>query len=248
LIRRAAAIVALLATVPALAACESSQDKNERLRIAAEKAQQNALKSLSIGKPDKRIQILNKEVINGSDGRVAVVVTLKNTSATAIRDVPIGIAVFGSKGGAPFYSNTEAGFGADLNHLSLIRAGQTFEWINDQVTGGKAAKVAVTVGKGVDIKNPPPDAKLVNLRWWNDAVSGWTYKGRAVATGGIDQTRLIIYSTVRQGGQLVAAGRSAIDRLAKGGKPQLVAVLPVLTVSNPTSGAVTATAPPVSFK
>jgi hypothetical protein len=246
--KRSVALVALIAVVPALAACESSQDKNARLKVAAAKAQQEALKPLSIGKPDKRIKVVKKEIINGPDGRVAVVVTLKNTSAAAIRDVPIGLQVSGAKGGAPFYSNTIAGYGADLNHLSLIRPGQTFEWINDQITGGKAAKLAVSIGTGVDIKNPPSDPKLTKMRWWDDAVSGWTYKGRAVSTSEIPQVRLIVYSTVRQGGKLVAAGRSAIERLAKGGKPQLVAVLPVTTVKDPTSGAVTATAPPVSFK
>jgi len=246
--KRAVALVALVTTVPVLAACESSQDKNARLKIAAAKAQQDALKPVSIGKPDKRIKVLKKEIINASDGRIAVVVTIKNTSSSSIRDVPIGLQVTGPKGGAPFYTNTIAGFGDDLNHLSLIRPGQTFEWINDQVTGGKAAKVDVTVGKGVDITNPPPDPKLTNMNWWDDSVSGWTYKGRAVATSSIPQVRLIVYSTVRQGGKLVAAGRSAIERLAQGGKPQLVAVLPVTTVKDPRSGSVTATAPPVSFK
>ena len=246
--KRAVAWVVLVAAASALSACESSQDKNARLKIAAAKAQQDALKPVSIGKPDQRVKVLKKEIINGPDGRVAVVVTLKNTSSTAIRDVPIGLQVSDAKGGAPFYSNTIAGYGADLNHLSLIRPGQTFEWINDQITGGKGSKVSVTVGKGVDIKNPPPDPKLTKMKWWDDAVSGWTYKGRAVSTSSIPQVRLIIYSTVRQGGKLVAAGRSAIERLAKGGKPQLVAVLPVTTVKDPSTGSVTAISPPVSFK
>ena len=160
--------------------------------------------------------------------------------------MPIGIRVSGPQGGAPFYTNTEAGYARDLNHLSLIRPGQTVDWVNDQITGGKAARVTAFVGRGVTVSNPPPDIKLANMRWWNDPYTGWAYKGRAIATSPIPQLRVMVYAVVRRGGKVVAAGRSGIERVARGAKPPLVSVYPV--GDNPNSGIVSAVAPPVTFK
>ena len=106
--RKAVALLAVVALVPTLAACESSQDKNARLAKIAEKEIKPAATGLVLGQPDKRIEIVGKEVISGSSG-TAVVVTLKNTSAQNVRDLPIGLRAFGPRGGDPSYRNPGAG-------------------------------------------------------------------------------------------------------------------------------------------
>ena len=241
---RAVALLAALALVPTLAACESSQDKNARLAKIAEKEIKSAAAGLVLGQADKRIEIVGKEVISGSSG-TAVVVTLKNTSAQNVRDLPIGLRAFGPKGGDSIYSNTGPGYGVDLKHLSLIRPGQTIDWVNDQLPAGAISKLEVQIGAGKTIANPPADPLLTKLHWWNDPSSGWTYKGRVAAVGKVVQQRLVVYGTIRSGGKIIAAGRSAVDSLAPGGKPKLVAIYPFGAGLG--SERMTLTAPPVSF-
>ena len=241
--RTAVTAVCLLAAV-LLSACQSSQDLNEKRKVIAEKQRQLANLPLNIGPIDRRIKLLGVTTLNNPD-RSAVVLSLRNTSGQNLKDIPVRILVSSRKGARPFYDNTAPGFGADLNHIPLLRAGEQFDWINDEVSGGKAAYVKASVGTGKAVGNVPPDAKLMGFRWWNDAVSGWAYRGRAKASSSITQLRMFVYGVMRSGGRIVGAGRSAIDRLAPGGKPPLVAIYPVGAGAR--SGAVTLTAPPVTF-
>lgn len=242
--RKVVALFAVLSIASVLAACESSQDKNARLAKIAERNIKAAAAGLTLGRPDARIEVVGKAVVAGPSS-TAVVVTVRNRSSQNVRDLPIGIKTYGPKGGDPTYSNTGPGYGADLNHLSLIRPGQTVDWVNDQLPPGAINRLTVRIGTGRSAIDPPPDPKLTKLQWWKDPASGWAYKGRVAASGKVVQQRLIIYGTIRSGGRVIAAGRAAVDNLPPGGKPKLVAIYPLGAGLG--SDRMTVSAPPVSF-
>ena len=62
----------------------------------------------------------------------AVAVELQNNSKQTLVGVPILIAVTDARGKTIFKNDT---FGTEyaLNHVPLMRPGETFTWVNDQV-------------------------------------------------------------------------------------------------------------------
>ena len=87
-------VAALLLVALALTACESSQETNAKLeRIARREAKDRpaAEQGLSIAKLSTRLTVLGTAVVSSSEGAAAVV-TVRNSSATALRSAPTASA------------------------------------------------------------------------------------------------------------------------------------------------------------
>lgn len=241
--RRAGAIAVALATTALLPACESTQDK--AARIQAENARKLKLASmpLVVAKADRRIDVVSRTVLRGKVA-TAVVVSLRNRSKSPIADIPIAVDLFDAKG-RRLQTNTTPGADHWLNHVPLIRGGQTVDWVQDQFDPEPTARrAAVRVGIGTNVARPFPDAKLLKTHWFQDPISGPAFSGKAKGAAPVLQERVVIYSVGRSGGRVVTAGRGVLEKLAPNGSKASGFTI-FYTGSNPKSASLRNLAPPV---
>jgi hypothetical protein len=219
-----------------LTACQSSQDK---AKIIAEQAQASAPKPLVIQKPNKDVKVTNTALIHDQNGD-AVVVELKNESRQTLVNVPILLDVRDAKGNTVYKNNT-AGLDFALNHIAVLKPGETFNWVNDQVTGqGKTAKVTVGQPEGKAPPGPLPELAVSPPKAGHD-FSGAKVSGTVTDKSKLDQNHLILFAVARIGGRIVAAGRGQIKALKVGARPGPYVIY---FIGNPVGADVTIQAPP----
>ena len=232
-------IIALATAVLAgttLTACESSQDKARKIQ---EQAIASAPKPLVVPKPNKDVKVADTAIIHDQNGD-AVVVELKNESKQTLVNVPILVNIRDAKG-KPVYKNDTAGIDFALNHIAVLEPGQTFYWVNDQVTGqGKSAKVTVGEPEAKAPAGPLPELAVSPPKAGND-FSGAKVSGTVTDKSKLDQQHLILFGVARQGGRIVAAGRGQIKALKIDAKP---APYVIYFIGNPVGADVIIQAPP----
>jgi hypothetical protein len=218
-----------------LTACSSSQDKAREIR---ENAVASAPKPLVIPKPNKDVKVTDTTLLHDQNGD-AVVVEVKNESNQTLVNVPILVDIRDAKGNT-VYKNDTAGLDFALNHIAVIKPGETFDWVNDQVTG-QGKNVKVTVGQP-DGKAPAslPELAVSPPKAGSD-FSGPKVSGTVTDKSKIDQDHLILFAVARQGGRIVAAGRGQIKALKIGAKP---APYVIYFIGNPVGADVTIQTPP----
>jgi hypothetical protein len=232
--------LAVLAGV-SLTACESSQDKARKLQ---EQAVANAPKPLTIPHPDKDVKVLDTTLLHDQYGD-AIVVDVKNESNQTLVNVPILVDVRNAKG-KTVAKNDAAGSATALNHIPLLKPGETFSWVNDQLQLSQPAKSAkVTIGPP-EGKPPPklPELVVSPPRLGHD-ISGTKVSGKVTNKSQLDQTQLTLYAVARQGGRVVAAGRGAIKKLKVGAAPGNYVIF---FIGNPAGADITVEAPPVNLQ
>jgi hypothetical protein len=231
--------IALALTVLAgttLTACTSSQDK---ARVIQEQAQAAAPKPLVIPKPNKDVRVTDTTLLHDQNGD-AIVVELKNESNKTLVNVPILVDVRDPKG-KTVYKNDTAGLDFALNHIAVLEPGETFDWVNDQVTAeGKIAKVTVGEPEGKAPSGPLPELEVSAPKPGHD-FSGAKVSGTVTDKSKLDQSHLILFAVARQGGRIVAAGRGQIKALKLDAKP---APYVIYFIGNPVGADVTIQAPP----
>jgi hypothetical protein len=201
-----------------LSGCQSTQSRSAELEEQGE----DALlvdSGLKIRKQSKDVKVLDTELLTDANGS-AVVVTLHNDSQQGLVDVPILIDVRDGKGRS-VYRNDIPGIEPALAAVPYIPAGGDVEWVNDQVlASGTPQKVEVKVGAEAGTYDGEiPEIDVSKPRLNGDPVSGIEATGDVVNRTGEDQSRLLLYVVARKGGQVVAAGRGAIEHLKAGTKP-----------------------------
>ena len=237
--RSLALATAVLAGV-SLTACQSSQDKAKEIQARAQAA---APKPLVISKPNKDVKVVNTALIHDQNGD-AIVVELKNESRQMLINVPILIDVKDPKG-KTVYKNDTAGLDFALNHVAVIKPGETFYWVNDQLTGqGKTAKVTVGQPEAKPPSGGLPELTVSPPKAGHD-FSGPKVSGTVTDRSKIDQQHLILFAVARQGGHIVAAGRGQIKALKVGAKP---ANYTIYFIGNPVGADVTIQAPPTTLR
>ncbi len=217
--RRAALVLAALA----LTGCETSAEKSAKLekvakREAAVTRRHEALarKGLSIARTSTKITVSAAAVVHSSEGTAAVV-TLRNLTAIAQRDVPIAIAVR-SASGATLYTNRTSGLAPALASVPLVPAHGTTTWIDDQIeASGVPASVSAQVGEGEPVSGAVPVIDVQGARLVNDEASGLEDEGTVANHSARTQRELVLYAVARRAGRVVAAGRAVIPQLAAGG-------------------------------
>jgi hypothetical protein len=246
-VRRAALARVALACVlsAALSACESNQERSAKIEKAdhrqeleTERRIELAERALTITHPSTRVKVLATGLLRGSEG-MAAVVTLRNLSATALRDIPIEITVTNAHG-AKLYSNDVAGLGAGLNSEPLLGAHATATWIDDQVQAtGTPASVSAKVGEGTPVAGAIPSLSIEGARQYVDPTNGPAAEGSLVNRSHVSQQELIVFATVRRDGQIVAAGRAVLPSAPAGSSTRFQ----LFFIGRPSGGSLEVSAP-----
>lgn len=206
-----AGTLALLA-LGTLSACQSTQSRS------AELEDENATvlleeEGVTVTKEDPDIEVASTTVLSEAEGN-AVVVELHNDSNENLVDVPISIDVLDAKGRS-VYKNDAPGLEQALVAVPFVPARGDAVWVNDQVLAvGKPVSAEVKVGVGgVPFTGEQPEIDVSKPKLEGDPTSGIVADGDVVNRTGEDQNRFLLYGIARQGGKVVAAGRSAIEHL-----------------------------------
>lgn len=231
--------IALALTVLAgvtLTACQSSQDKAREIQA---RAQASAPKPLVIPKPNKDVKVTGTTLLHDQNGD-AVVVELKNESNQTLVNLPILVDIRDAKG-KTVYENNTAGLDFGLNHIAVLRPGESFDWVNDQVTSqGRSVKVTVGEPEAKAPSSPLPELAVSPPKPGQD-FSGPKVSGTVSDKSKLDQDHLILFAVARRGGRIVAAGRGQIKALKIEAKP---ANYTIYFIGNPTGAEVSIEAPP----
>jgi hypothetical protein len=213
-VRRAALV--LIALV--LTGCESSAEKSAKLERTAKLAAKHAAPSargLEITKISNKVKVVDASALRSSEGAAAVV-TLRNMSNVALRNVPIEITLEGA-GGATIYTNSAPGLAATLVSVPLLAAHATSTWVDDQVQATAAPKsVSARVGEGEAVPGTIPRLLVEGAHLVNDETSGPEVEGSVVNHSAVGQRELVVYAVARRAGRTVAAGRAVIPQAQAG--------------------------------
>jgi hypothetical protein len=214
---RAPAATLALALAVTLGGCESTQEQSAKLERLAKReagagAHSRALapRNLSIARPSSIVEVLGASVVHSSEG-AAVSVTLRNTSATALSDMPIEIVVKDAHG-ASLYTNATPGLASSLVSVPLLGAHATSTWVDDQVQlSATPASVAAKVGEGRRVSAAIPQLAVRGARLSEGEAEG-TVANRSSSA----QSEVIVYAVARRGRRVVAAGRAVVHALGAG--------------------------------
>lgn len=196
--------------------CESTQDKSAK--IAAELGPVRQEKGLTIRRESRDVEVVETTLLTDEVG-TAVAVELRNASGRDLIDVPIAIDVLDAKGRS-VYENAIPGIEPALAAMPFLGAGETAVWVNDQVlAAGRPAKVDVRVGASdATHSGGQPEISVTEPRLEGDPFTGVSAGGEVLNESGEDLARLLLYGVSRQGGEIVAVGRGAIEPLKANGK------------------------------
>lgn len=214
-------LLALALVACALSGCETTAEKSAKLEREAKSRPgygRIAQKGLSISTQSTAIRVLGTAVVSSSEGN-AVVVTLRNDSSRAMREVPVEVTLHDSHGVA-LYTNSTAGLAHTLVSASLIGAGGELEWIDDQIprSGGSGAPTSATarIGEGEPVAGPIPQISVQGAHLIEDPANGIGAKGAVVNHSALTQTELVVYAVARRAGRIVAAGRAVLAQVPAG--------------------------------
>lgn len=209
--------LALAGVALVITGCESTQDKSAR--IAAELGPVAEEKGLSIDQRSKDVKVTSTTLLGDANGD-AVVVELHSDSNRDLVEVPILIDVLDAKGKS-VYRNDIPGIEPALAAVPFVPAGGDVAWVHDQILAtGEPAKVKVTIGAGGEqVSGGLPDVSVSEPKLEGDPYTGVAAGGEVVNESGEDIERLLLYAIARQGGEIVAAGRGAIEPLKDKPKP-----------------------------
>lgn len=234
-------VAALLAGCAAVAGCQSTQATSAEREAAGAKLLK-AEKGLKITEVSSDVKVLGTTLLEDDNG-AAVVVELKNMSNTGFANVPISIDVRDAKGKSVFKNNTP-GILPALYSVPVIGPGETVDWVNDQILAtGDPDSVKVEVGVS-DQELPPqlPEISVGEAELAKDSFSGIEADGEISLESGPDQKDVTLFAVVRDGDEVVAAGRGGVKRLLIDAKHP--SHYTIFFIGDPQGGEITVTAPP----
>jgi hypothetical protein len=242
--RTVAVLAALAAASVALTGClgvETTPEKSaKKAKLAAHKVAGE--KGVVVGKANASIKVEDSAVVQDANG-VAAVVRVKNTGSTQAT-LPVGITVTDAKG-KKLYANDIPGLDVSLTSLPVIAAGQEIDWVNNQIlVAGSASKVDAVVGAAKG-KAPGalPKITLAGIAHGKDE-DGFYAKGTIRNESDVAQKRIVITCVARDGGKVIAAGRSVIDRLEPAAGLKKPTTFTVFFIGDPKQFKLDCAAPP----
>lgn len=243
--------LALALAALALTGCESNQERSAKLEKVAKARERATGKQGALARnaavvthESTKVKVVATKLLKSSEGTAAVI-TLRNDSPTALRDVPIEINIDGPTGSI-VYTNATPGLAAGLNSASWLPADAETDWIDDQIqASGTAAKIDAKVGEGTVLSGPLPKLAVVGAHIFDDATSGEGAEGNVTNASTIDQPELVVNAIVRRGGEIIAAGRAVLSSAPAGQSTRFQAFL---IGASPTDGQLQVTAPPTAFE
>ena len=172
-------------------------------------------------------------------------VTLRNTSPHALRDVPIAITVKNAAGGT-LYQNNAPGLETALTSAALVAPGAQFTWIDDQVqvsgVGGAPTAVSALVGEAPQAPASVPKIAVSGVHPTEEGGSAGA-AGTVANDSAVAQHGLVVYGVARRGGRIVAAGRAVLAEVAAHSSSPFQ----VLFIGSASGAQVEASAPPTTF-
>ena len=127
--------LALLLGAVSLAGCETTAEKSAKLEQAAKRIAPVQQQGLSITRESGIVKVVSATLVRGKEGTAAVL-TLHNSSAQPIREVPIAISLRDARG-TTVYTNGTPGLAKTLTSLALLPAHGDGVWIDDQIPGSE---------------------------------------------------------------------------------------------------------------
>ena len=129
----------LVALALALTGCETNEERHAQL-VQQDKLTRHSVPAqtgLTVARESPYVKVLGTTVLHDENG-IAAVVRLRNISSHTLREVPISITLH-EPGGKTLYENDLPGLSGPLTHAPLLRPGQSFDWIDDQIPGERHA-------------------------------------------------------------------------------------------------------------
>jgi hypothetical protein len=200
---------ALAASALALSGCETTAEKSAKLERAAKRVAHTTQSGLTIAHPSSIVKVLSREIVSSSEG-TAVVLTLRNPSATTLAEVPIAVSLK-SASGATVYSNATPGLARTLTSIALLPAHTTTTWIDDQIQAHGAVRVDSVIGEGKPVHGSLPAIALHEA-----TLAEGSAEGTLVNSSSAPQSELVVYAVARRDGRIVAAGRAVLASVAAG--------------------------------
>jgi hypothetical protein len=230
-----------LALTLTLTGCETSAEKSAKLEHEAKAhlAAQPVQKGLQIARQSTIVSVVRAQLVRGSEGAAAVV-TLRNTSATALHEVPIEITARDAHG-TTVYTNTAPGLARSLTAVAVLAPHAELTWVDDQVpAAGAPVSILARVGQAPAVHDAIPVLVAAGTRLFEDPTNGVGAEGEVVNRSGVAQRELVVYVTATRGGSVVAAGRAVLP-IAPAGAPTR---FQVFFIGNPQGGRLDAAVPP----
>jgi hypothetical protein len=235
-----ASTLALALGAVSLAGCETTAEKSAKLERAAKRIAPAEQQGLSITHVSSVVKVQSATLVRGTEGTAAVL-TLHNSSAKAIREVPISIALKNGHG-ATVYTNATPGLAKTLTSLALLPADADGIWIDDQIPGTSASSLATKVGEGTTVTGTVPRLAVREAQLAKDPSGAATVEGTIGNASRTAQSELVVYALARKGGRVVAAGRAVLASLAPGASAPFQAFF----VGSPAGARLQLSAPPTT--
>ncbi|HEY5943082.1 MAG TPA: hypothetical protein VIT89_09505 [Solirubrobacterales bacterium] len=209
--------VALAVIALVTSGCQSTQSKSAE--IGSELGPVKQEKGLKISQKSKDVKVVSTALLSDEAGS-AVVVVVRNQSNRDLANVPIAIDVLDASGKS-VYGNDLPGLEPALTSIPYVAAGEEATWVHDQVlASGKPKSVKVIVGEGgTPFSGGIPEFTISEPKLDGDPYSGVVAGGNVENKSGGKVDRLLIYAVARQGDEVLAAGRGAIERIKSEPKP-----------------------------
>jgi len=242
---RAAAVLLALALALALTGCETNEERHAALvrqdRLAVHAAPPQS--GLVVRRESPYVKVLDTTVLHDENG-IAAVVRLRNDSTHPLREVPIAIALH-EPGGRILYQNDLPGLSAPLTHAPLLMPGQSFEWIDDQISAsGTPGSLSARVGEASVTGPHPPRIAVTGLHVFDDPTNGVGAEGTVVNRSSVAQQELVVFAIGTHGGRVVAAGRAVLPVAPAGSSTPFQ----VFFIGNPKGASLQASAPPTTLR
>ena len=211
---RCARWLALALAAVALGGCETTAEKSAQLKRQAKRVTLDE-KGLSITHESAEIKVVDATVVHDSE-RAAAVVTLRNGSAHAQRDVPIAIVVKDARGrDAVSEQRRRAGRRTRLTAVDRSARDRDVGGRSVPATGAPAS-VSARVGEAPSVASALPQLMIGAAQLSEDPASGTVASGSVRNASAVKQRGLVVFAVGRRAGRVVAAGRAIVPELAAG--------------------------------
>lgn len=207
----------MVAALPLLAGCATTQDRNARAKLAATRLLA-ARKPVQVTAPNPDVAV-GKVALVHHKGAVAIVVELRNTSAAPLTDLPIVVGL--RRGGRERPLNTRGGLSYFQSHVAAIgpKASTTWVFTSRGVKDLSGRPYAV-----VGLPASPPISRATSLpALTTRAASGLgpVVRVRVRNSTSVPQYALPVYALARRGSRYTAAGRAVLGHLGTDSSKEL---------------------------
>ena len=201
MVRSASALLLVLSAL-ALAGCVTTQQRNERYKLRANRTLAGR-KPLLVTEPSSEVGIVGVTVVRGPRSG-AVVVELANHSGRALSDLPISVGVIAH--GRRAYLNRRGGLDFFQTHVAAIAPGARIAWVFTRRRPVARGRPFAVVGDA--LRSPTRLPRIVAA-----PAAGRGLRVTLHNTTAVPQYGLPIYALARRGGHYVAAGRATVTEL-----------------------------------